>query len=367
MFTNLKCRTRNLLISLIALLLWLLSADPAFAHQPILERNLSYDAGSPGAVQILKIKDPTAASEAVYGRLSSPMEVDIYSFISQKTETIPVQLLVPMRVSNKDFMPVLAIVSQNLNNALDLQLPVSIPGGNRGILLSPEGQPEVFHEPFSIENLKILSKTSLQVQAGQQYFLAVFEPGHYQGDYTIGIGTVEDFHNTSFIDIIKDVGLIKLGLVDSTAVPWMDIIGLFIFLAGFVVGHGAVTVIDLHGFLGRNSSYWTEATTRTHKVTKPLIWLGFFLGVSGACILYRESGLSGVATFQALLAVLLFLNGLFLSFWVSPRLIKREREGRAGEILPMSWQIKIAISFIISFTGWWGSLFLLVWYLLVTR
>ena len=49
----------------------------------------------------------------------------------------------------------------------------------------------------------------------------------------------------------------------------LDFIGLFIFIAGFIIGLGAVTVIDIHGFLGRKSAYWTEATIRTHKVTKP--------------------------------------------------------------------------------------------------
>jgi len=150
-------------------------------------------------------------------------------------------------------------------------------------------------------------------------------------------------------------------------VPWMDIIGLFIFIAGFVIGLGAVTVIDLHGFLGRTSSYWTEATTRTHKVTKPLIWIGFTLAILGGSILYRRTGLQGVAAIQAVMALLMFINGLFLSFWVSPRLLQREREGRAGELLPASWQGKIVVSFIFSFICWWGSLFLLVWYLLVTR
>ncbi len=49
-------------------------------------------------------------------------------------------------------------------------------------------------------------------------------------------------------------------------------------------GLGAVTVIDLHGFLGRTSSYWTEATIRTHKITKPLIWKGMFLAILGGII-----------------------------------------------------------------------------------
>jgi hypothetical protein len=167
-----------------------------------------------------------------------------------------------------------------------------------------------------------------------------------------------------FTQILKGVQAI---MVIPGTVPWMDIIGLFVLLAGFVIGLGAVTVIDMHGFLGMKSPYWTESTIRAHKVTKPLIWLGYTLALIGGCIFYRNNGLNGVAAIHALAAVLLFLNGLFLSFWVSPRLLQREREGRAQELLPASWQAKIAVSFVVSFTGWWGSLFLLVWQLTINR
>jgi hypothetical protein len=69
-----------------------------------------------------------------------------------------------------------------------------------------------------------------------------------------------------------------------------------IFIAGFIIGLGAVTVIDLHGFLGRKSSYWTEATIRTHKITKPLIWIGIFLAILGGLITYRDIGFSGTCS-----------------------------------------------------------------------
>ena len=150
-------------------------------------------------------------------------------------------------------------------------------------------------------------------------------------------------------------------------VPWFDILGIFLFIAGFIVGLGAVTVIDIHGFLGRRSAYWTEATTRTHKVTKPLIWIGLFLAISGALITYRDRGLSDIAVLQGLIALALVLNGLFLSFYVSPYMLRREREGRARELLSDSLQIKIAVSFVVSFTGWWSEVFLLVWYLVMVR
>ncbi len=143
----------------------------------------------------------------------------------------------------------------------------------------------------------------------------------------------------------------------------INILGLFLFVAGFVVGLGAVTVVDIHGFLGRKSKYWTEATTRTHKVTKPLIWIGITLVLIGGIIFYRNEGFTLIPQTQLVLVAILILNGLFLSFYVSPFLLQREKEGKASELLPFSLQKKITLSFIISFLGWWSSLLLLVVYL----
>ena len=144
----------------------------------------------------------------------------------------------------------------------------------------------------------------------------------------------------------------------------LDVLGLFLFLAGFVIGLGAVTVIDLHGFLGRTSRYWTEATTRTHKVTKPLIWLGIALAIIGGAVFYRNEPHAGIPLIHAVVAGALILNGLFLSFSVSPYLLKREKQGKSDILLPKRWQNKILVSLLVSDIGWWGSLFLLVRYLL---
>ncbi len=144
----------------------------------------------------------------------------------------------------------------------------------------------------------------------------------------------------------------------------LDFIGLFLLLAGFVIGLGAVTVIDIHGLLGRKSSYWTEATTRTHKVTKPMIWAGIVLASVGGAFFFRGQALTGTPLYLALIAIALILNGLFLSFRVSPYLLQKEKEGRAGELLSASWQAKIMVSLLVSDLGWWGALALLTWYLL---
>lgn len=143
-----------------------------------------------------------------------------------------------------------------------------------------------------------------------------------------------------------------------------EFLGLFLTLAGLILGLGAVTVIDLHGFLAQKSEYWTEATTRIHKVTKPLIWAGTILFIIGSYLLYINSLVDELFLYQILIAGALVMNGLFLSFAVSPFLLRREREGRSAEILPPVWQWKIRISFIISFLGWWSLVLLLVYSLL---
>lgn len=140
-------------------------------------------------------------------------------------------------------------------------------------------------------------------------------------------------------------------------------VGPFLFIAGFVIGLGAVTVIDLLGFLGRTSGYWTEATIRAHKVTKPLIWLGISLAVVGGCITYYGEPFAGIALVHFLLVCMLIANGAYLSFVVSPTLLARERDGRATECLPVGLQRRIMVSMLISDLGWWSGLVLLVLYL----
>lgn len=139
--------------------------------------------------------------------------------------------------------------------------------------------------------------------------------------------------------------------------------GLFILIAGFIIGLGAVTVIDMLGFLGRKSAYWTEATIRLHKVTKVLIWFGMTLAIIGGIIFYWGQSFSGIPFAHAIIALMLIVNGAFLSFYVSPRLLIQEREGRSSELLPQSLQNKIVVSFVVSFVGWWTAVALLVIYL----
>lgn len=140
----------------------------------------------------------------------------------------------------------------------------------------------------------------------------------------------------------------------------MNFLTLFVTISGYIIGLGAVTVIDMLGFLGRKSPYWTEATTRAHKVTKPLIWIGMVMAFGGGLFYYSENYPEWLVGHAGIFMVLI-LNGLFLSFYVSPYLLKQEKEGNASKLLPDRLQYAITGSFIISFIGWWSSFVLLVY------
>ncbi|MBP7846377.1 MAG: hypothetical protein KA007_02970 [Candidatus Pacebacteria bacterium] len=139
-------------------------------------------------------------------------------------------------------------------------------------------------------------------------------------------------------------------------------ISIFVVFAGFIIGLGAVTVIDTLGFLGRKSNYWTETTIRAHKVTKPLIWIGMFVVLLGYALLLADQYITkGQFTISLLVIIVMILNGAYLSFSVSPELLKREADGKISEILPEGLQKRITVSFVISFLSWWGLLVLTIY------
>jgi len=132
-----------------------------------------------------------------------------------------------------------------------------------------------------------------------------------------------------------------------------ELLSIFTTIAGFIVGLGSVTVIDIHGALGRTSGYWRAAAVRTHKVTKPLIWIGITL--VGLGYLLSSSYYLYTPWLWGVYAVLV-VNGSFLSFVISPKLLANEKAKKPEEQLPTVWQICVIVSAIISFCGWWSSL-----------
>ncbi len=143
----------------------------------------------------------------------------------------------------------------------------------------------------------------------------------------------------------------------------MSLPALYVFttLTGYIIGLGGVTVVNLLGFLGRKNSYWTEIAIRSHKVMNVLIWIGISLKVLGEYFLYQSLGFPSISVLLFMISGFLIANGCILSFYVSPRLVEREKEGRAAEVLPKKLRNLITVSFVVSFIGWWSSVLISSW------
>ena len=132
---------------------------------------------------------------------------------------------------------------------------------------------------------------------------------------------------------------------------------LFLHLVGLIIGLGAVTVIDLLGFLGRKSKKWTYVTIQAHKVTKPLIWLGTILLATGFLLLFFLENFILYSETKIILLIVMIFNGAFLSFHVSPRLLKIQDK---KILLPNKLQNKILVSMVFSIICWWTFVILTV-------
>jgi hypothetical protein len=65
--------------------------------------------------------------------------------------------------------------------------------------------------------------------------------------------------------------------------------------------------------------------------------------------------------------LILIANALVEKFFISPFLLGWGKRGKNFKKIPKGWRRGIFISIAVSFLGWWGEAFLLVWYLLITR
>jgi hypothetical protein len=125
----------------------------------------------------------------------------------------------------------------------------------------------------------------------------------------------------------------------------------FFHFVGIIIALGAVTVIDTMGFFSRNDKKKTQGTIAAHHTTKPLIWLGTVIVLVTWVLMIWGQKLEGIYLWKSLLLVVMILNGVFLSFVISPALDKLIGK---SQLLSFGLQIKISISLVISFISWWS-------------
>lgn len=145
----------------------------------------------------------------------------------------------------------------------------------------------------------------------------------------------------------------------------MEITALFIMqylhILGMIIGMGAALVIEIFGFISRKSDFWTGVTIDTHYVTKPLIWIGTILFAVTWIFIAGNNLFSAPHLYKTILIFILFVNGSYLSFFISPRLIIHKKENPKMRVLPNWLQLAIIPSALISSGGWLITLFLTIY------
>jgi len=271
------------------MLLWTLLATLLCAHQPVLEKggNAQLARGTVQFEAALDVGDPGRASVAVYGNLKTPEELDLYRFRAEQSSEIPAEVLVPVRPSNERFRPWLVLIGEEFPAGPEIALPFHLPSGWRAMIIEPPvAERSIFYEPYSFERLWHGTEVKVQLAAGRTYYAAVFDPAHYVGSYSLGLGIREDFSNVSKLHLVGNVLHAKLGPTAAAGNIPLDMVGASLFLAGVL---------------------WALASRRGRIAA----FAGLVLAVIGSLLLYRETGLSGVAFFQAVLGVTILVS----MFW----------------------------------------------------
>jgi hypothetical protein len=328
------------------------------AHQPVLEdqlRNARRVIPCGDYFQeALPITDPTQASLAIFGRLGWPDEIDLYTFVPAKSESIPIEALVPAQQSNQNFRPAILIIGRDIQPQQQselpaeflAELPIKLPENFRArVIKPPEGKRGVFFEKRMLERFYRGNEQQVRLTAGQPYYLALYEPNHFTGSYTLGIGSAENFKDASKYSTLKNILAIKMGAFGGKPIPWLDLLGLSLLSGGLTLGMASVIVV----WLSRSSTSLTinaaDMSNRLLRVVMRYVRAGILIAIAGGAILYRQSQLSGVATFQALLGVALIAYAVYLH--------TRRKRTESG----------LAIFSLV----WFFQLFLLAWYLLIVR
>ena len=80
-----------------------------------------------------------SASEAIYGRLGQPNEVDLYRFTPSGSDPLPFSVLVPVRSSLAAFRPTVALIAKGLEVPYSEDFPVHLPESYGAIFITNSG------------------------------------------------------------------------------------------------------------------------------------------------------------------------------------------------------------------------------------
>lgn len=292
------------------------------------------------------ISDPSEASRAEFGRINQPGDVALYSVKPAKDVSVDVEVVVPVRQSNADFRPAVAVLVPGSAPTPE-GAPFPAPAGYQLTVIPPNTEsprPTVF-EPRSIEKFYHGTTQSISLPANQTTYFVVYATGGATGDFVLGLGSAKNFENVSVDSLIAQGLALKFGLAPGRHIPWPDIIGLLLAILGLSAGFASI----LAGFLPRPSAIHHKK--RFNRILIVTGAVGLVLFYSGLRILFRETGATGIGSFFELLSIILAITIAWYAIktW-------NEAPERISRFFLTIWA-----------TGWILKTILLVWYVFLGR
>ncbi|PIR96568.1 MAG: hypothetical protein COT92_00280 [Candidatus Doudnabacteria bacterium CG10_big_fil_rev_8_21_14_0_10_42_18] len=135
-------------------------------------------------------------------------------------------------------------------------------------------------------------------------------------------------------------------------IPFYINIALFVHIVSFIIGFGAVIVIDSFGLLWLLKKTKFAFVMDVANVTQKLIWLGWVgLVASGSIMLFWKGHIDNLMWIKLFLVLMVGINGVFL------HRIKKSFESLSGdEQITNQHKFRIGLASSISQLGWWGAL-----------
>jgi hypothetical protein len=136
----------------------------------------------------------------------------------------------------------------------------------------------------------------------------------------------------------------------------------FFHLAGAIISLGSVVAADILLVWLKFKPAEAQTIAKITPLLSLQVWVGLLiLSLSGLLLFLPSAGLAEYPLFQLkmVLVLLVFLNGVFLNVWVTPRFNKLVPEWKANTQKVRNFTKIAGLVTIISFLGWWGIIILM--------
>lgn len=137
----------------------------------------------------------------------------------------------------------------------------------------------------------------------------------------------------------------------------------FFHVAGVVVALGSVVTTDIFLLFLKLRPNMAPLVAKISPILSLQIWIGFvIISLTGLLLFIPMRGLEGVGIFQLKMALVLlvFINGVILNVWVTPKFNELAPEWSENTSKVKSFTKVAGVAAAVSFIGWWAILLLMM-------